>query len=157
MHSLDKTDRKIMRILADNARIPVSSVAQQVNLSQPACSRRLQLLEQDQVISGYEARLDLNRLGFRVRALVDIQLRSQSEDDMSAFEQAIPQHPQIVECMLVSGQQDYRLTVIARDLEDYERIHRTALARLPGVARIASSFVLRNVARRHPVDGVLDD
>lgn len=157
MHTLDRTDRKIVAILARNARTSVSSVAQQINLSQPACSRRLQLLEQDGVITGYEATLALDRLGFRVTALVDIQLRAQSEDDMSAFEKAIPEHPQIVECMLVSGEQDYRLKVIARDLEDYECIHRTALARLPGVVRISSSFVLRNVARRHPVDGVLID
>lgn len=157
MHTLDKIDRRIAAALAADARTPVSTIAQQVNLSQPACSRRLQLLEQQGVISGYEALLDLNRLGFRVTALVDIQLRSQSEDEMAAFEAAIPDHPQIVECMLVSGEQDYRLKVIARDLEDYERIHRTALARLPGVVRIASSFVLRNVARRHPADGVLGD
>lgn len=157
MHQMDNADRKILRTLAANARIPVSAVAQQVNLSQPACSRRIQLLEQQGLISGYEATLDLNRVGFRVTALVDIQLRSQSEEDMAAFEKAIADHPQIVECMLVSGEQDYRLKVIARDLDDYERIHRTGLARLPGVVRIASSFVLRSVSRRHPVDGVLGD
>ena len=72
-----------------------------------------------------------------------------------AFEAAVAEPPQIVECVLVSGEQDYRLKVIARDLDDFERIHRTALARLPGVVRIASSFALRTVSRRHPVDAVL--
>ena len=114
------------------------------------------MLEQDGVVKGYEAVLDLQRLGYKVTALVDIQLRSQSEEDMAAFEAAVADHPQIVECMLVSGEQDYRLKVIARDLEDYETVHRTALSRLPGVVRIASSFALRLVSSRHPVDAVLN-
>jgi DNA-binding Lrp family transcriptional regulator len=153
--SIDALDRNIIRMLAENARASVSWIAQQVNRSQPACSRRIQLLEQEGIITRYEATLDLHVLGFRVTALVDIQLRSQSEDDMAAFEAAVSEHPQIVECVLVSGEQDYRLTVIARDLDDYERIHRTALARLPGVVRIASSFALRTVSRRHPAEAVL--
>ncbi|HEX7709891.1 MAG TPA: Lrp/AsnC family transcriptional regulator [Sphingomonadaceae bacterium] len=152
---MDKLDCNILRTLAENARASVSSIAQQVNLSQPACSRRIQLLERGGIITRYEAMFDLPVLGFRVTALVDIQLRSQNEDDMAAFEAAVAEHPQIVECVLVSGEQDYRLKVIARDLDDFERIHRTALARLPGVVRIASSFALRTVSRRHPVDAVL--
>ena len=156
MPSLDRIDRRILKVLAENARAPVSHIAHEVNLSQPACSRRLQMLEKDGVVACYEAKLDLQRLGFRITALVDIQLKSQSEADMAAFEIAVAEHPQIVECMLVSGEQDYRVRVIARDLEDYERVHRTALARLPGVQRIASSFALRIVSRRHPVDAVFD-
>jgi len=156
MNELDRTDRRILKALSTHARAPVLHIAQQVNLSQPACSRRIQVLEQDAVITGYEAVLDLRPLGFRVTALVDIQLRSQTEEDMSAFEAAVTGHPQIVECLLVSGEQDYRLKVIARDLEDYEHVHRTALARLPGVVRIASSFALRLVSNRHPVDAVLE-
>ena len=156
MSSFDRTDSRILKALAANARTPVLQIAQQVNLSQPACSRRIHMLEQDGVVKGYEAVLDLQRLGYKVTALVDIQLRSQSEEDMSAFEAAVADHPQIVECMLVSGEQDYRLKVIARDLEDYETVHRTALSRLPGVVRIASSFALRLVSSRHPVDAVLN-
>jgi len=156
MNNLDRTDGRIVKVLAANARAPVLQVAQQVNLSQPACSRRIQVLEQVGIVKGYEAVLDLQRLGFKVIAFVDIQLRSQSEEDMSAFEAAVAGHPQIIECMLVSGEQDYRLKVIARDLEDYENVHRTALSRLPGVVRIASSFALRLVSSRHPVDAVLD-
>jgi Lrp/AsnC family transcriptional regulator, leucine-responsive regulatory protein len=155
MQALDRLDRRILRVMAENARTPVSQVAQQVNLSQPACSRRIQVLERSGPILRYETTLDLHGLGFRVTALVDIQLRSQSEEEMSAFEAAVAEHPQIVECLLVSGEQDYRLKVIARDLEDYERFHRTALARLPGVMRIASSFALRMVSRRHPVDAII--
>jgi len=114
------------------------------------------VFEQVGIVKGYEAVLDLQRLGFKVIAFVDIQLRSQSEEDMSAFEVAVAGHPRIIECMLVSGEQDYRLKVIARDLEDYENVHRIALSRLLGVVRIASSFALRLVSSRHPVDAVLD-
>jgi DNA-binding Lrp family transcriptional regulator len=156
MHLPDRTDRKIIKVLSENGRAPVSQVAQLVNLSQPACSRRIQMLEQDGVINRYEAVLDLSQLGFRVTALVDIQLKSQSEEDMAAFEAAVMEYPEIIECLLVSGQQDYRLKVIARDLDDYERIHRTGLARLPGVVRIASSFALRTVSVRHPADAAIN-
>lgn len=153
---LDRIDRSIVRALAANARTPVSQIAQQVGLSQPACTRRIQTLEERGVLAGYAAQLDLPHIGFRVTALVDIRLRSQSEEDMRAFESAVTDHPQIIECMLVSGDQDYRLKVIARDLDDYERIHRSALARLPAVVHIASSFALRTITHRHPVDAVLD-
>ncbi|MBT2189263.1 Lrp/AsnC family transcriptional regulator [Sphingobium nicotianae] len=156
MNVLDRADGKIVKALCANARTPVLQIAQLVNLSQPACSRRIQMLEQHGIVTGYEAVLDLRALGFKVTALVDIQLRSQSEDDMSAFEAAVTEHPQIVECMLVSGEQDYRLKVIARDLEDYEHVHRTALSRLPGVVRIASSFALRLVSSRHSVDAIFE-
>ena len=78
--------------------------------------------------------------------VVHIGLTSQNEELLEAFEAAVAKAPSVAACHLMSGEDDYLLTVMARDLADYERIHKEQLARLPGVARLKSSFVLRQVA-----------
>lgn len=141
----DRIDLAIVQCLSRDARMAVSRVADQVGLSQSACTRRIQAIEAAGLIEGYGARVDRKRLGFHVTALVDITLSTQVEEDLAAFERAVATIDGIVGCALVSGHQDYRLTIICRDLDDYERLHREHLGRLPGVNTIASSFVLRQV------------
>ena len=80
--------------------------------------------------------------------LVRISLESQSEEALDAFEKAVVTCPSVVRCFLMSGSDDYMVTVLAKDLEDFENIHRTQLSRLPRVARIQSSFALREVINR---------
>ncbi|MGJ3649684.1 Lrp/AsnC family transcriptional regulator [Sphingomonas sp. GlSt437] len=152
---IDRIDASILRALAADARSPVSQVAAQAGLSQSACSRRLQALEAAGLIDGYSARLAHRRLGFHVTALVDITLGTQVEEDLERFERAVAAIDGVVECVLVSGAQDYRLKIICRDLDDYERMHREHLGRLPGVNTISSSFVLRQVATRGEADALL--
>jgi DNA-binding Lrp family transcriptional regulator len=152
---LDRIDLAILRVLARDARNKVSQIAQQVGLSQSACRRRLQRLEAGGLLSGYHARLERRQLGFHVTALVDITLGTQVEEDLAQFERAVAEIDGVVECMLVSGAQDYRLKIICRDLDDYERMHREHLGRLPGVNTISSSFVLRQVATRGEADALL--
>lgn len=152
---IDRIDRAILRLLAADARMQVSQIAQDVGLSQSACSRRLQALEAAGLLSGYHARFDRRRLGFHVMALVDITLGTQVEEDLAQFERAVAAIDGVVECVLVSGAQDYRLKIVCRDLDDYERMHREHLGRLPGVNTINSSFVLREVATRSEADALL--
>ena len=152
---IDRIDSAILKRLAADARASVSQVAGEVGLSQSACTRRIQALEAGGLIAGYGARLGHRRLGFAVTALVDITLGTQIEEDLAQFEAAIAQIDGIVECALVSGAQDYRLKILCRDLDDYERLHREHLGRLPGVNTISSSFVLRTVATRSEADAVL--
>jgi Lrp/AsnC family transcriptional regulator, leucine-responsive regulatory protein len=78
--------------------------------------------------------------------IVHVGLRSQNEDLLKSFEEAVARAPSVVACRLMSGEDDYLVTVMARDLADFERIHKEQLSRLPGVARLKSSFVLRDVA-----------
>jgi DNA-binding Lrp family transcriptional regulator len=151
---MDKFDAAILRSLTINARAPVSSVAEAVGLSQSACTRRIQALEAKGFIHGYSARVARRRLGFKITALVDITLGTQVEEDLTAFEREVSSIPGIVECALVSGGQDYRLKILCRDLDDYERLHRERLGRLPGVVTINSSFVLRNVPTRGEADAL---
>lgn len=145
---MDRIDNAILKLLAADARAPVSQVASQVGLSQSACTRRIQALEQAGHILGYGARLGHKRLGFHVTALVDITLGTQVEEDLARFERAVAEIDGIVECALISGAHDYRLKIVCRDLDDYERLHREHLGRLPGVNTISSSFVLRAVPTR---------
>ena len=151
---MDRIDTAILKLLAADARAPVSQVATAVGLSQSACTRRIQALEASGHITGYGARLGHRLLGFRITALVDITLGTQIEEDLARFERAVAEIDGVVECALVSGGQDYRLKILAQDLDDYERLHREHLGRLPGVVTINSSFVLRAVPTRGEADAL---
>jgi len=150
----DRADRAIMLSLARDARTPVSRVAEEVGLSQSACTRRIQALEASGRLTGYGARFGHRALGFHVTALVDITLSTQVEEELAQFERAVAEIDGVVECMLVSGAHDYRLKIICRDLDDYERLHREHLGRLPRVTTISSSFVLRAVPTRSEADAL---
>jgi len=153
---LDRVDRAIMKLLAEDARVAVSRMAEAVGLSQSACTRRIQALEAAGWLKGYGARFDNRALGFRVTALVDITLSTQVEEELAQFERAVQQIDGVVECLLVSGAHDYRLKIICRDLDDYERLHREHLGRLPCVTTISSSFVLRAVATKSEADALFN-
>jgi DNA-binding Lrp family transcriptional regulator len=100
------------------------------------------------VIQGYQARVSRQSLGLSMMVVVHVGLNSQSEDVLKAFEDAVGKAASIVSCHLMSGEDDYLITVMARDLADFERIHKEQLSRLPGVARLKSSFVLREVTNK---------
>lgn len=151
---IDRIDAAILRCLSVDARASVSQIAGEVGLSQSSCTRRIQALEASGHIEGYGVAFGRRGLGFHVTALVDISLSTQVEEDLAQFEAAIAGIDGIVECALVSGEHDYRLKIICRDLDDYERLHREHLGRLPGVATISSSFVLRAVPTRSIADAL---
>jgi Lrp/AsnC family transcriptional regulator, leucine-responsive regulatory protein len=151
----DKIEIAILRALAADARMPVSEIAERVGLSASACTRRIQALEASGKIARYSASLDHRTLGFRVTALVDISLSTQIEEELAQFERAVAGIDGVVECLLISGVHDYQLRIVCRDLDDYERIYREHLGRLPRVTTISSSFVLRSVPTRSEADALL--
>jgi DNA-binding Lrp family transcriptional regulator len=106
------------------------------------------MLEEEGFIRGYQAVLDLARFGLSTTVLVRVTLESQNENALKSFEAAVINCPSVVRCFLMSGSDDYIVIVMARDIEDFERIHRTELSRLPRVARIQSSFAMREVVNR---------
>jgi len=148
-------DLKIMRELVKDARISHVLLSDRVGLSPTACARRLQQLEQSGVIRGYSADIDAARLGVMMTVLVHITLDRQSEDALARFEKAIGKCPDVVSCYLMSGSDDYLVQVQARDMADYERIHKQHLSRMPGVSRLHSSFAMRAVVRRNVSPAVL--
>ncbi len=145
---LDALDKAILTALVADGRLTQVELAERVPLSATAIARRIRALEERGVIEGYQARLSRRALGLTMTVIVQISLKSQSEDLLAAFEKAVTAAPSIVSCHLMSGEDDYILTVLAADLGDFERIHKEQLSRLPGVARLRSSFALREVASR---------
>jgi len=148
MSSSDPIDRAILTTLQANARITNAELADKVGLSPSACSRRLDSLEKSGVIAGYHARLSRKALEYRMIAIVHISLSGQFTKTLAEFEAAVKRCPNVLVCYLMSGEYDYILRVAARDLEDYERIHRDWLAALPHVVKINSSFALREIIDR---------
>jgi Lrp/AsnC family transcriptional regulator, leucine-responsive regulatory protein len=142
---LDRTDKIILTQLQREGTMPLTDLAEKAGLSASSCHRRVKLLEQRGVITGYNAALDRKALGLANEFFVEVSLAAQTEEAFEKFEKAVQRVSEILECHLMSGQFDYLLRVIARDAEDYERIHRTKLARLPGLQRIQSSLALRTV------------
>lgn len=147
----DRFDLAIMRALEREGRITVNALAERVGLSASACSRRLERLEAEGAIVGYHARLSPRVLGHPITVIVSIALSGQSERQLAEFEEAVRQCPNVLVCFLMSGEYDYILRVAARDLEDYERIHKHYLSAFPHVTRINSSFALRSVLDRTSV------
>jgi DNA-binding Lrp family transcriptional regulator len=146
--SLDALDKSILTALLADGRQSQVELAERVPLSATAIARRIRALEERGVISGYQAQVSRAALGLTMMAIVQISLKSQSEELLAAFEKAVAAAPSIVSCHMMSGEDDYIITVLARDLADFERIHKEQLSRLPGVARLRSSFVLREVVSR---------
>jgi Lrp/AsnC family leucine-responsive transcriptional regulator len=145
---MDRIDASILAELTANARVSQVDLSTRIGLSSTAIARRQKALEEGGIIQGYQAVLDLAHFGLATTVLVRITLESQSEDALKAFEAGVVACPSVIRCFLMSGTDDYIVTVLARDIQDFERIHRTELSRLPRVARIESSFALREVVNR---------
>lgn len=148
---LDRYDRRILHELQTNGRLPNSELAKRVNLAESTCLRRTQNLEQSGVIRGYVGLVDQTRAGYPDNVFVQITLASQQRDDLEAFEVAVLDLPEVMECYTMTGEADYLLRVVARGARDYEDIHRRHLTRLPGVDRVHSNFALRTVVKRTEV------
>ncbi len=144
-HELDKIDHIILRKLQSASQQPIAELASVAGLSPSACHRRVKLLEEAGVITGYTATLNRGALGLSNEFFVEISLSAQTEEAFEKFEKAVQRVPEILECHLMSGQFDYLLRIVAADTADYERIHRSRLSRLPGVQRIQSGLALRTV------------
>lgn len=146
--NIDKIDRAILHELQLDGRLTNAALADRVNLSESACLRRVRQLEADGLLRGYVALVDQTQAGYPDNVFVQITLHSQQQDDLAAFESAVKQLPEVMECYLMSGDADYMLRVIVADARDYERIHSQHLTRLPGVDRVHSGFALRTVTKK---------
>lgn len=145
---LDRLDRRILDELQRDGRIANADLAEKVGLSPSACLRRMRALEEVGIIDRYVALLDQRKLGRRMDVFVEISLVGQSNEVLENFERAVARSDEIMECYLMAGDADYTLRVTAADPSDFERIHREQLARLPGVARMKSSFAIRPIVRK---------
>ncbi len=144
---LDRFDRAILQALQHDGRIANSALAALVNMSESATLRRMRRLEESGLIEGYTARLNQHKAGCPVNVFVNITLDRQDEIDLRKFEEAIRKIPEVMECYLMTGDYDYLVRAVVADTVDFERLHSKHLTRLPGVARVHSSFALRTVQK----------
>jgi len=142
---LDRIDIKLLNELRRDGRIANADLAARIGLSESACLRRVRRLEEDDYVERYAAKLNLPKLGWSMSLMVRITLKAQTDRDLRAFERAVSAVPEITECFLTTGEADYILRVLARGSADIERLHSSVLTKLPGVARVESSFVLREI------------
>ena len=142
---LDNIDRRILQVLQKTGRMSNAELSEVANLSPSACHRRVQRLEKDGYIRDYVALLNPRKVGLPTTVFVEITLSAQADEVLDAFERAVALVPDVLECHLMAGTADYLLKVVAGDTDDFARIHRRYLARLPGVAQMQSSFSLRTV------------
>jgi Lrp/AsnC family leucine-responsive transcriptional regulator len=144
---LDRTDQAILAELQRDGRLSNRDLAERVHLSESACLRRVRTLEEGGVIDRYAALVSQSKVGLPGNVFVSITLNRQEQADLAAFEAAVKRVPEVMECYLMTGQQDYLLRVVVSDPADFERLHSQHLTRLPGVARVQSSFALRTVRK----------
>lgn len=147
VYQLDDVDHRLLKLLRLNGRRSNRELAAEVGLSASACLRRIRLMEANGVIRGYTAIVATTGPDDPVIAIVRLTLEKQTEDHLRRFEAAVRLHPEIEECFLMTGDVDYILRVSMPSAAAYETIHTEILSRLPGVARIHSSFAVRNVLR----------
>ena len=148
MISLDPIDKRILGQLKHDGRLSNADLAEKVELSSSPCWRRVKALEEVGVIKGYAALLDAKTVGLSVNVFMSISLSTQNEKSLKDFERAAAARPEVMECYLMTGDADYLLRVVVRDLASYERFVMQHLTRIPGISSIKSSFALRRVTYR---------
>jgi Lrp/AsnC family leucine-responsive transcriptional regulator len=145
---LDRYDKSILEALQNDGRISNVHLARQVNLSESACLRRVRALEESGIIERYAALVSQIHAGLPGDVFVQIGLHREEQSELAAFEEAVKSIPEVMECHLMTGEFDYLLRVVVRDMADFERIHKESLTRLPGVARVNSSVAIRTVQKK---------
>ena len=145
MNALDKVDIAIADRLQQDGRLSNARLAEQLALSEASCWRRQKRLEEMGVIEGYKAILNRRKLGIGVMAFVQIVCTQHSEEVTAAFERIIQVSPNVLACHNTTGEADFLLQVVARDLDDYSRFVEKVLRKLPGVLSIRSNISLREM------------
>ncbi len=142
---LDKFDKEILRVLQKDATVSMAELSLQVGLSHTPCWRRVKKLEAEGIIKSRVTLLDNRKLGLGVSVFVYVTLKSHDSDCLNAFEHAVTDVEEIVECHTTSGDRDYLLKVIVQSIEAYELLLKSKLTQLPSVDNISSTFALKQV------------
>ena len=145
LFELDAVDRALLGALQADGTLSSAALGEQLALSVTPCWRRRKRLEDLGVIRDYQAKLDRRKLGYAVLAYAQVRFGDHSGDAPDRFEQTVRDRPEILSCHKVTGEADYVLMVLARDLEDYGQFVESVLRRQPGIASIQSSLALREI------------
>lgn len=142
---LDVVDHKILAHLQANGRLTSQQLAEDIGMSSSACWRRVKSLEESGIIRGYAALVDRRKAGFSISAIVHVVLARHETMDVEPFEERIMRQPEVLECFATSGEADYHLRVVARDIDAYHQFLNSVMFKLPGVAHVRSNIVLKEI------------
>ena len=140
---LDEIDLRILRDLQENGEITNVELARRVGISAPPCLRRVRALEEAGFITGYHAEVEPAKLGYNVTVFAQVGLDSQSESELSAFEELVRSWPEVRDCHMLAGEADFILRIVAQDWETYQKFVTEKLTPAPNVANVKSALTLR--------------
>ena len=145
-YTFDGTDRRILEVIQEDARISNTELADRIGLSPSPCWRRVRTLEDTGVIERYVTLVNAKAVGLPITVFATFALEKQVESALESFEKAVMERPEVMECNLMTGEFDYLLRVVVPDLVAYERFLMDHLTRIKGIASIKSSFSLKQVS-----------
>lgn len=145
MRELDEVDNRILSQLQSDGRLSNAKLAESLSLSETPCWRRLKRLESEGYIKDYQANISRRKLGFGVMAFVQISCTDHDENSTELFERIIHESDNVLACHNTTGEADFLLQVIAKDLDDYSQFVERTLRKLPSVSTIRSSISLREI------------
>jgi DNA-binding Lrp family transcriptional regulator len=148
---VDKVDRNILAVLQEEGRLTITELAARVGLTVSPCHRRLRELERSGTIRGYRAVVDPDAVGLTFQALVFVTMRQEDRDTLLGFEEAVAAIPNVVQAQRLFGDPDYLLRIVTADLAAYQRLEDDTLAALPGVQRLNSTLVMKQVVNDRPL------
>jgi Lrp/AsnC family transcriptional regulator, leucine-responsive regulatory protein len=152
MESLDRVDRRILRLLQEDGRLSNAELASRVNVSAATCHRRTQRLFDEGFIKSVRAHVAPEKVGLGALVMVGVVLDRSTPESFSALEAAVAKMPAVLDCNLVAGDFDYLLKIRVKDMPDFNRLHARELITLPGVRQTRTFFVMKEVTDNAPLD-----
>ena len=141
---MDKTDRKILALLQEDAAQPIADIARKIGLSVTPCWRRIQKLEEEGVIRGRVALLEATKIGLAMSVFVAIKTDQHNADWLAEFARTISQRKEVVEFYRMSGEVDYLLRVVVPDMAAYDRFYKDLIAEVK-LTDVSSSFAMEEI------------
>ncbi|MBE7636654.1 winged helix-turn-helix transcriptional regulator [Sneathiella sp. P13V-1] len=142
---LDDIDLKLLNLLQEDCRATNAQLASNLSISPSSCWRRVKSLEEIGLIEGYRAQLDRSAAGFEFSAILHVSLSRQKEENVQAFIDAINERPEILDCYATTGDADYHLRVVVRNIAEFNKFLDEFIFRLPGIAHVKSNIVLKDI------------
>ncbi len=154
---MDTIDKKILALLQEDGRLSVTEIADKISLSLSATHRRIRNMEENQIITGYQATIDPQQIGLGFSALVFITLKSGDSKSVQMLEDAIIGVPQIVQAERLFGDPDYLLHIYTKNLAAFQQLYDERLSKLPSVQRLTSTLVMKTVIRDRAITSLAEN
>jgi len=145
VHTIDEQDKRILSVLQKNCRVSSQELADAANTSSATCWRRVRSLEEAGLIEDYRAILNQQGLGYGVTIFVHVSVERQKDEVVKEIEERIAANPMVMECYATTGDADFMLRVVAKDIDSYDQFLQSFLFKLPGVSQVRSNIALREI------------